>query len=317
MDWQQIFTYSFLVGLCAGAVRLSVPIVLAAIGETFSERAGVLNIGIEGMMISGAFVGFVVAEMTGGSLLLGMLAAAMAGGLMSLIMAVYSISLGANQTVTGISLMVLSNGIAIFFFRVLYGVTLRVPRVEPMADLPIPVLSGIPFVGEVLFAQNLMVYVTWLIVGLSFLLLFRTRIGMWIEAAGENPHAADSVGISVKAVRYFAVTLGGMLAGLGGGYLALAELGLWTDLIVGGRGFIALALVNFGGYNPVGALIGGLLFGLIEATQTRMQAMGAPVPPQLMIAMPYLLTIVVLFLAARRGRQAPAALTEPFERGEM
>ena len=317
MNWQQIFTSAFLVGLCAGAVRLSTPIVLAAIGETFSERAGVLNIGVEGMMITGAFVGFVVAEKSGGNLLLGVLGAAGAGALMGLIMAVLGVSFRANQTVTGISLLVLSNGIAIFFFRVLYGVTLRVPRIAPMTPYPIPVLSAIPFVGPIFFNQNPMVYMMYVLVGVAFLVLFRTPFGMRIEASGENPHAADTLGINVLLTRYMAVIVGGALAGMGGAYITLGELGLWTDMIVGGRGFISLALVNFGGWNPVGALGGGLLFGLIESTQTRLQSMGAPVPPQLMISMPYLLTIVVLVIASRRGRKSPSALAEPFERGEM
>jgi simple sugar transport system permease protein len=316
MNWEQILSYGFIVGLFAGAVRLSVPIVLAAIGETFSERAGVLNIGVEGIMITGAFVGFVVADQTGGNLFLGLIGAGLSGAAMGLIMALFSVSIRANQTVTGISLLSLSNGIAIFFFRVLYGVTARVPRIEPMAHIELPILSQIPFLGPVLFSQNAMVYATFVLAGLTFAFLFKTPLGLRIEAVGENPHAADSVGINVAATRYLAVIAGGVLAGLGGAYITLGELGLWTDLIVGGRGFIALALVNFGGWNPVGTLAGGLLFGLIEATQTRLQSMGAPVPPQLMISMPYLLTIVVLLLASRRGRQAPSALAEPFRRGE-
>ena len=316
MNWDQFLSYGFLVGLFAGAIRLSVPIVLAAIGETFSERAGVLNIGIEGMMVTGAFVGFVGAEKSGENLLLGMIAAALAGGLMGLIMAIFSVTFRANQTVTGISLLVLSNGIAIFFFRVFYGLTLRVPTIEPLKPIEIPLLAKIPFLGPVLFSQNAIVYAMLIVVGLSSVVLFRLPFGKWIEATGENPHAADSVGINVVRVRYISVIVGGMLAAMGGAYLSIGELGLWTDLIIGGRGFIALALVNFGGWNPVGALAGGFLFGLIESTQTRLQGMGAPVPAQLMIAMPYIMTIVVLVLASRRGSQAPAALTVPFVRGE-
>ncbi|MGC9357784.1 MAG: ABC transporter permease [Anaerolineae bacterium] len=316
MNWGQFLSYGFLVGLFAGAVRLSVPIILAALGETFSERAGILNIGVEGMMITGAFVGFVAADQTGGNLLVGILAAGVSGAIMGLIMAVFSVTLQANQNVTGISLIVLSDGIAIFFFRVIYGMTLRVPTIEPMEPIAIPLLSQIPFLGPVLFTQNAMVYAVLLLTAISTVILFRTPLGLRIEAVGENPHAADSVGVNVVWVRYLAVIIGGVLAALGGAYITLGDLGLWTDLVTGGRGFIALALVNFGGWSPVGTLLGGLLFGLIDATQTRLQSMGAPVPPQLMIAMPYLLTIVVLVIASRRGGQAPSALTKPFKRGE-
>ncbi len=317
MNWQQILTYGFLTGLLAGAVRLSVPIVLAAVGEAISERAGVLNIGVEGMMVVGAFMGFVAAASTGGNYVAGMAAAALGGAVMGLIMAIFAVTLRANQNVTGISLLVLSNGVAIFFFRFLYGVTSRVPRITPMPAVHIPLLSQIPVLGPVLFSQNMMVYVMLILVGLAAVLLFRTPLGLRIEAAGENPHAADSVGINVPLLRYVAVIVGGALAGMGGAYISIGELGLWTDGLVGGRGFIALALVNFGGWNPIGALGGGLLFGLIESTQTRLQSMGVPFPAQVMISMPYLLTIIVLVLGYRRGRKSPGGLAEPFKRGQM
>jgi general nucleoside transport system permease protein len=316
MNWSQILSSGFLIGLVAGAVRFSVPIVLAAVGETYSERAGVLNIGIEGMMVMGAFIGFVGAEKSGGNLAVGLLAAAVAGAVMGLIMAVFSVTFRADQTVTGITLLVLSNGIAIFFFRVFYGLTLRVPTIEPLKAVELPILGAIPFIGPVFFRQNVMVYAMLIITALSAIVLFRLPFGKWVTATGENPHAADSVGINVALIRYISVIIGGILAGLGGAYLSLGELGLYTDLIIGGRGFIALALVCFGGWNPVGAVAGGFLFGLIQSAQTRLQGMGAPVPAQLMIAMPYIITIIVLVLASRSGRQSPSALAVPFVRGE-
>jgi simple sugar transport system permease protein len=219
-----------------------------------------------------------------------------------------------NQIVTGFTLLILSTGSAIYFNRLAFPTTgmVLMPTIPRFRPLEIPLLSEISVLGPILFSHNILTYIFAALLVISAIILFRTPFGLRITAVGEYPAAADTVGVNVNSIRYKAVVIGGALAGLGGGYFSLAELGLFNESMVGGRGFIALALVIFGRWNPILAAAGGLIFGAIDALQFRLQFLGAPIPSQLLIAMPYVLTIIVLLFG--RGRLAPAAITKVYTR---
>jgi simple sugar transport system permease protein len=204
-------------------------------------------------------------------------------------------------------------GMAIFFYRVFFPRTLLVrPQVDNFAEIPIPLLSDIPIVGPIFFNQDILVYLLYFLVVISTIGLFYTRAGLRVSAVGEYPSAADTVGVNVDRVRYASVLVGSALAGLGGAYLSLAVLGLYTDEMVAGRGFIALALVIFGRWRPAWVFAGGLLFGVIEALQSRLQFLGVPVPSEFLVMLPYVLTIVMVLLGRRHAR--PSAITIPYSR---
>ena len=311
MDWSTIFTLTFLIQVLAASVRLATPLVLTALGEIFAERSGVLNLGVEGIMLFSGFTGFSIAILTKNNWL-GVGAGILAGALMGFLFGVWTVSLRTNQIVTGLALLILSNGAAIYFYRIQFGSYKIFPQVEPFRQLTIPVLSQLPILGPILFNQNILTLTMVLLVPLCLVVLNYTRVGLRINAVGEQPAAADTVGISVKKICYLCVILGGALAGLSGAYFPLAELGFYSNSMVNGRGFIALALVVFGGWNPFFAFIGGLLFGLIDAIQIRIQLVGTAIPAQFLIMMPDVLTVLVILIG--RTRQAPSALTTPYSR---
>lgn len=302
------------VGLLAAAVRLATPILLATLGEIVAERAGVLNLATEGNMLVGAFLGFWAAQATG-SLWVGVLVAAAAGALGGLGMATLSVSLRADQIVSGLTLLIFGSGLSIFLYRVVYGTSGLVPHVERFAPTSLGALSEVPLLGPVLFQQNPLTYLALLLVPATGILLYQTPLGLRLRAVGENPRSVDTLGLGVVRLRYFAVILGGLLAGVAGAYLTLGELGAYTENVTGGRGFIAIALVVFARWSPYRALFGALLFGLVDALQIRLQISNAGISPELFIALPYILTIVTLLVTGRRGH-APAALTVAYERGD-
>jgi simple sugar transport system permease protein len=303
---------TFLVNLIAATLRVATPILLAAIGETYAERAGVLNLGIEGTMFFGAFIGFYVGDVTG-SLWLG-LAAAIASGLLSgLLMALLSVTLGVNQHVSGLGITLLLTGLALFGFRLQYGGRSTPPSIEPFTQLS--PFEGVPILGT-LFEQYLLTYVTFLvIVPLAWWLLYRTSFGLKIRAAGENPEAVDAAGVNVFRTRYVALIISGGLMAAGGAFLSLAQLGAFTHGIVSGRGWVAIAIVIFGNWDPLRVMGGALIFGGTFALQLRLQAMGLelPVPYETFLALPYLVTIVALVIAGRNASY-PAALLKPYKR---
>lgn len=302
------------ISLLAGTIRVSTPIVLAALGETLSERAGVLNLGVEGIMLVGAFVGFWTAFTTD-STTMGIALALLTGAIMGLIMAFMSVTLNANQVIVGIALWILGSGLTLFFNRLAFGHLPLVPRIDTLEPIAIPGLSQLPVLGPLLFNQNIFVYFALLLTVVLGIVLYHTHVGLRIQAVGERPRAADSAGISVVLIRYSAVVIAGALAGLGGAYITLGELGLFVTNVTGGRGFIAVALVVFGRWDPYRVLAGGLLFAFIDALQIRLQSAGAGVPEQFMVMMPYLLTILVLLVVGRRA-EGPESLAVPFQRGE-
>ncbi len=303
---------TFLVNLIAATLRVATPILLAAIGETFAERAGILNLGIEGTMFFGAFIGFFVADVTG-SLWIGLGAAVLSGLLAGLLMAVLSVTLGVNQHVSGLGITLLLGGLALFGFRLQYGGRSTPPSIEPFGQLS--PFEGIPVLGPI-FQQYLLTYITFLvIVPLSWWLLYRTSFGLKIRAAGENPEAVDAAGVNVFRIRYIALMIGGGLMAAGGAFLSLSQLGAFTHGIISGRGWVAIALVIFGNWDPIRVMGGALIFGGTFALQLRLQAMGLelPVPYETFLALPYIVTIIALVIAGRNASY-PAALLKPYRR---
>ena len=305
----QFFTATVLIGILASGIRLATPYLYAAIGETFGQRSGVLNLGVEGQMLLGAFFAFYVASTTG-NLWLGLLAAAGVGAVLGLAMAFVTINLQAQQGISGIGFYLFGLGMSTLLFQMLLG---TVETVSGFPPIYIPGLSDIPVLGEILFQQNIMVYGAYLLVPLAWFILNKTTLGLKIRAVGESPEAADSLGVSVAAVRYITVTLGGTLSGIAGASLSIALLNVFQQNMTSGLGFIAVALVYFGGWRPLGVLLGALLFSMVNSLQLWLQVLGIPIPSDIAVMMPYVLTIVALVLTVQRVR-APSALTRPFER---
>jgi simple sugar transport system permease protein len=306
-----LFTAQVIIGMLASGIRLATPYLYAAIGETFGQLSGVLNLGVDGIMLLGAYAAFYTVFTTG-NLLFGVLAAVIVGGLMGLAMAFISVTLQAEQGISGIGIYLFGLGMSDLLFQQTLG---TVETVSGFRPIEVPILSDIPVLGEIFFQHNLMVYGAYLLVPIALFILNRTTIGLKIKAVGENPEAADSLGVSVAGVRYATVTFGSMLSGLAGASLSIALLNVFQQNMTAGLGFIAVALVYFGGWRPFGVLFGALLFSTVQALQNWVQTLGIPIPSEFAVMMPYVLTIVVLVFAVQRVGQ-PAALTKVYERGE-
>ncbi|MFQ5857277.1 MAG: ABC transporter permease [Anaerolineae bacterium] len=300
---------AFLVGLIAATLRVATPLILGTLGELFAERAGILNLGIEGTMFFGAFVGFAVAGMTG-SLWVGVLAAVVAGMLASLLMALLSVQLGLNQHVSGLGITLLLIGLSLFGFRLIYGEPRVPPSIEPFSRLA--PFGKTPILGPI-FQQYALTYIAFALVPVAWWVLYRTSFGLQIRAVGENPEAADAAGVDVFRTRYLALIIGGALMAAGGAFLSLAQLGAFTFGIIAGRGWVCIALVIFGNWEPVRVLLGALLFGGVFALQLRLQTAGLRLPYETFLALPYLVTIVALAIAGRDA-QYPGALLKPYKR---
>jgi ABC-type uncharacterized transport system permease subunit len=308
---EEIFSTVVIVGILTSAIRLATPYLFASIGETFSQLSGVLNLGVDGIMLMGAFAAFFVVLNTD-NLWLGVLAALIVGLLMGLLMSVISVTLKAEQGISGIGLYMFGLGLSSLLFKVTVG---TVKTVEGFQPIKIPVLGDIPIIGEIFFNHNVMVYMAFLLVPVAWWVLEKTTWGLRIKAAGQNPAAADSLGVSVNRVRYMSVCLGAMLAGLAGASLSIALVNLFQENLTAGMGFIAVALVYFGGWKPKGILGGALLFSTVSAFQLWVQVLGVNIPSDVAVMLPYLLTIVALAFTVNRAQQ-PAGLNVPFQRGE-
>jgi ABC-type uncharacterized transport system permease subunit len=306
-----LFAANVIIGILASGIRLATPYLYAAIGETFGQRSGILNLGVDGQMLLGAFAGFYVAFNTG-NLWLGVLAAMIVGSIMGLAMAFISVTLKAEQGISGIGVYLFGLGMSDLLFQKTLG---TVETVKGFRPIHIPFLSDIPVIGEIFFSHNILVYIAFALVPISWFVLNKTTLGLKIRSVGENPHAADSLGVSVSRVRYLTVTFGGMMSGVAGASLSIALLNVFQQNLTNGLGFIAVALVYFGGWRPVGVLIGSLLFSMVNALQLWVQVLNIPIPSEYAVMMPYVLTILALVVAVQRVR-SPAALTKPFERGE-
>jgi simple sugar transport system permease protein len=289
----------------AATVRTATPLALAALGETVVERTGVINIGLEGAMIAGAFAalaGASAAGVTGG-----FVAGAAAGALTALVFAFFVVRVGSDQIIAGTAVTLLALGLTGTLYQAIYGASGAALRVPTSRPAPIPFLGSVPVVGRGLFAQPPATYAVYLLVPLVWWWLYRTHHGLGLRAAGENPAAAAAAGISVAAVRTLALAVGGVLGGVGGATLVLAQAGTFAEGMSAGRGFIAIAVVALGRWNPVGVAAAALLFGAASALQFVFQAMGWGLPAQLFLALPYLLTLALLALSSGRAA-APQAL---------
>ena len=306
----ELFAAHVLIGIATSGIRLATPYLYASIGESLGQRSGVLNLGVEGQMLLGAFAGFYVTFVTENAWL-GLLAAIIVGALMGLLMAVISVTLRAEQGISGIGIYLFGLGLSDLLFQVMLGTVETVVGFRPAR---IPFLSSIPVAGKIFFQHNVLVYGAFLLVPLAWFILNKTTLGLKIRAVGENPEAADSLGVSVVRVRYFTLILGGTLSGIAGASLSIALLNVFQQNLTSGLGFIAVALVYFGGWRPVGVMAGALLFSTVNALQVWMQTLGIPMPPELAIMLPYMLTILALVVMVQRVRP-PSALTKPFERG--
>ncbi|MCI0486770.1 MAG: ABC transporter permease [Blastocatellia bacterium] len=300
----EYFTTIINLSLLASMVRLSTPLILAALGGMYSERGGIINIALEGIMLAGAFTAAAVTVFTANPWI-GLIAAVAAGVLVSLIHAVASIEFKADQVVVGMAINILFIGVPALVSGALFestGSTPPLPREQTLPDWNIPLIGSIPVLREILSGHKPIVYMALAMVPLSYYILFRTRFGLRLRAVGENPEAADTAGVSVRGMRYAGVLLSGALAGLGGAYLSIGQNSLFTRNMTAGRGFIALAALIFGKWHPVGAFLACLLFGVADAISIRMQGV-VPVPVQVIQIIPYVLTLVVL--AGFIGRATP------------
>ena len=309
------------IGIAHSGIRLATPYLYASIGETFGQRSGVLNLGVEGQMLLGAFIGFYV-TFTTGSPSLGVLAAAFTGALMGLAMAFVSVTLKAEQGISGIGFYLFGLGASSLLFKMMLG---TVESVEGFQEIHFCLatvgansdfcLSSIPIVGEIFLGHSIMVYGAYLLVPIAWYVLNRTTLGLKIRSVGQNPQAADTLGVSVSMVRYTTVIIGGTMSGIAGASLSISMLNIFQEGMTNGIGFIAVALVYFGSWTPVGVLIGALLFSLVNSLQLWVQVLGLNLPSDVAVMLPYLLTIIALAFPVKRALQ-PAALTKPYERGE-
>ncbi|MCQ4159493.1 ABC transporter permease [Roseomonas sp. GC11] len=302
------------IGFLAALLRIATPLLLATLGELFAERAGVLNLGIEGTMLLGAMLGFTVGYLSG-DLWLGVLAAALAGAAAGLLMALLTVGLGVSQHVAGIGLTMLATGLAFFLYRLIFGQPAVPPSVVPFAPVALPWLSEMPGVGP-LFRQAALTWLALLAVPVAAWALYRTRWGLNLRTVGENPRAADAAGVGVAGLRTQALLLSGALMGVAGAYLSLAQFNAFTFGVISGRGWVCIALVVFGHWQPWRSAGAALLFAALETLQLRLQASSLlHLPYEVLLMLPFLLTIVAMALFSRNAR-APAALLLPFRKEE-
>ncbi|MEO6827844.1 MAG: ABC transporter permease [Microbacteriaceae bacterium] len=297
-------------GLLVGTVSLSVPLIFGALGGVISERGGVVNVAIEGQLLAGAFVAALVASMTG-SPYVGLLAAIVAGVLVSFVLAAFSITYFVDQVIVGVVLNVLVLGLTNFFYEQVMVVHPNLNAGHRFSPLPIPGLSDIPIIGPVLFRQTIIVYVMYIAVILVYFGLFHTRWGLRLRSVGEHPQAADTVGINVTGTRFWNVSLAGAVAGFGGAYFTLGSVGGFSENMTAGQGFIALAAVIFGQWDPIKATLAALLFGFATNLQNILGIIGSPVPSEFMLMLPYVVTIFAVAGLVGRSR-APAADGKPY-----
>jgi len=311
---QDIFNTAFLTGLVAATLRMSTPIILATMGEIISERSGVLNLGIEGTMLFGAAIGFLVTLNTG-SLWLGVLCAALGGALLSALMAFLTVHLGLSQHVSGLGITTLATGLSMFIYRLVVGAPIVPPVVTPFKPVAIPLLSKIPLLGQSFFTQYSLTYITWLLIPMVWVFFHKTRAGLRVRTVGQNPFAADTVGVNVNRIRTLCVITGGAMFGIAGSFLTLAHQNMFLVDVVGGRGWIAIAMTIFGNWSPLMGTLGALIFGFLDALQLRLQTLGVELPFHLLLMIPYLITVIALVSVSRKA-SAPTGLLKPYRREE-
>ncbi len=300
-----------LIPVLAGAIAAATPLIFAGLGELIAERTGVINLGVEGMMLTGAIAGFAAAADTGYGAAIGLPVGAIAGAATAMIFAFFALSLAANQAACGLALTIFGIGLSAFVGQ--HYVSYSLPGLQPLA---IPLLSDIPLLGPVLFKQDAVVYLSFIAFAGVAWTLSKTRLGLLLKAVGESPESAHAIGYPVLGIRYGAVAFGGAMAGIAGAYLSTVYTPLWVQNMSAGRGWIAVALVVFATWKPTRLLLGAYLFGAVTILQFHAQGLGIDVPVQVLAALPYIATIVVLVVISRDRRplqlNLPASLGNPF-----
>ncbi|SOC37566.1 nucleoside ABC transporter membrane protein [Rhizobium subbaraonis] len=301
-------------GLWAAVLRIATPLIFGTLGALLSERSGVLNLGIEGIMTFGAMIGW-LAVFNGADLWTGMLVAALSGALFGLVHAAMTVSLGLSQHVTGLGITLFASSLSYYIFRLAVPLASTPPTVTPFQPISVPGLSDLPFIGPALFTQTLPTYLSIVIALLLAYIVYRTPLGLALRMSGENPHAAEAQGVDPIRIRYGAIMAGSALMAMGGAFLTLSAFNSFFPTMVQGRGWICIALVVFASWRPGRALFGALLFAFFDAFQLRLQTVLGNVPYQMFLMMPYILSIAALAVMARRAR-VPQALMQPYRRGE-
>lgn len=300
-----------MLNLLTRAIMMSTPLLLGALAEVYAERTGMMVCAIEGIFLIGAWGGFVGTYLSG-SMALGLLAAVAAGIAMALVYAFVTVTLKQQQVVTGTALNILAVGICAFFQRVLFGVPTTPLQIDTLPKLAVPLLSRIPFLGEIFFQQNILTYLAYILIPISIFVLYKTSLGLTIRSTGENPVAVDVAGINVNRVRFLTVLAAGGFGGLAGSFYTVGYLGMFTTSIIGGRGWIAFAICFLGNWSPKGAVLGTLAFGLADAISVYFRTGTTVFPTELIIALPYILTIVLTIF--RSNFQVPAKLGVPYSK---
>lgn len=304
---------AIITSILASAFRIATPMLLAALGELITERAGILNLGVEGMMLMGAFMGFMVTYFSG-NIWLGVVAAMGVGGTMALIMVFMAATLKVEQIVTGMALNLRGSGISLFWHRLLFDKsTVNVATIEIFKPLNITGLSDIPYLGEILFSHRWMTYMAFLMVPVIWFFLYRTKYGLQIRSLGENPRALDMKGVSVIRLQYLATIFGGIMAGLGGAFLTLGASPRFVPEISAGRGWLAIVIVIAGNWLPWRIMLAGLVFALLDSFQLHVQGVGAQIPYQILLAIPYVFAIIAMISRKARS-EAPSHLGVPYMR---
>jgi simple sugar transport system permease protein len=295
--------------------RMSFALFIPSLGELISEKAGVYNVALEGYMLTGAVAGFLITAISG-NVWLGLLAGMLAGTILSLIHAYISVSIKANQFISGMALYLFSIGFTSFIFRMSPYRSAKIIGLQP---LNIPALSNIPFIGPILFSRDILFYIGLVLIVVFYLLLYKTRFGLLIRSTGENPFAVDMAGHSVVKIRYTAVLICGLMSGLGGAYLPLVIVQNFGENLIAGRGFISLCIVILGRWNPFGVFAGALVFAFVDALQMFLQASGSSIPFPILIMLPYVVTIIVLVGLGplMKRAEAPRKLAIPYIKGEV
>jgi len=301
--------------LLTRAIMMSTPLFLGAIAEVFAERTGMMICAIEGIFLFGAWGGFVGTYVTG-SIWIGLLFPLLCGMIIAALYGVITVQMKQQQIVTGTAINILAGGFCTFFQRVIFGVPLTPLQIKTLPKIALPLLSKIPFLGSIFFTQNILTYLAYLMIPLSIFILYKTSLGLTLRSTGENPEAVDVAGINVNRVRFFAVLGAGALCGLAGSFYTIGYLGIFSSNIIGGRGWIAFAICFLGNWDPKGAVIGTLVFGLADAVSIYIQAVvgSSFFPNELIIALPYILTIVLTI--SRRNFNVPAKLGAPYVKEE-
>lgn len=294
----------------ASDIRTATPILIAALGIVFSERAGIVNIGTEGLMLIGSLFG-VLGSLVSGSVLVGTIVAMVVTMLFSLVFGFFTITIRADQTVVGTAINIFASGLTITLNRVVFGVSTSVPIIDVYDKVSIPLLSKIPIIGEAFFNHSMPVYLAFIGVPVAWFVLQKTNIGLKLRAVGEHPKACDTVGINVEKTRFRAVLYSGLMAGFAGAFVSMGQLSFFSEGMVAGRGFMAMAAVVFGNYTPVGAMFAALVFGAGEALQYRLQAGNTGIPYQFLVMLPYLITVVAVCMMIRKSNK-PAASAVPY-----